>query len=249
LPSRQPPTPQPQRLQKILSLAGIASRRKAEAMIQEGRVRINGQVVTQLGTKADPRTDRITIDGRPLRPAAEPVYILLHKPIGVVTTLSDPEGRPTVRDLLRDVRARVFPVGRLDYASSGLLLLTNDGELALRLTHPRYGVRKTYRVKVKGTPTAEALAQLAAGVRLEEGRAAPAEVRAERSQDGKTWLEVTLGEGRKREVRRMCEHIGHPVEKLRRVRLGPLSLGKLAPGQHRPLTEREIRELRRAVGL
>jgi len=206
-------------------------------------------VVTQLGTKALPQTDRITIDGRPVRPVAEPLYILLHKPVGVVTTLSDPEGRPTVRDLLPDVRVRVFPVGRLDYASSGLLLLTNDGELALRLTHPRYGVRKTYRVKVKGAPTAEALAELTAGVRLEEGRTAPAQVRAERTRDGKTWLEITLGEGRKREVRRMCERIGHPVEKLRRVRLGPLTLGKLAPGQHRMLTEREINDLFRAVGL
>jgi 23S rRNA pseudouridine2605 synthase len=205
--------------------------------------------VTQLGTKANPRTDRITIDGRPLRVADEFLYVLLHKPTNVVTTLSDPEGRPTVRDFLRDIRVRVFPVGRLDFHSSGLLLLTNDGELALRLTHPRYGVRKTYHVKVKGTPTSEALAQLAAGVRLTEGVTAPAEVHVESSREGKTWLQITLGEGRKREVRRMCEHVGHPVEKLARVRLGPLNLGKLAPGAHRLLTEREVRELRRAVGL
>jgi 23S rRNA pseudouridine2605 synthase len=240
---------QPQRLQKILSRAGISSRRNAEELIRAGRVRVNGQVVTQLGVKADPRRDRIAIDGRLLRVADQPVYILLHKPVGVVTTLSDPEGRPTVRDLLPEVRVRVFPVGRLDYHSAGLLLLTNDGELALRLTHPRYGVRKTYRAKVKGVPTPEALAQLAAGVRLEEGRTAPTDVRVERSEDGKTWLEITLGEGRNREVRRMCERIGHPVEKLRRVRIGPLTLGKLAPGRHRLLTEREIREVRRAVGL
>ncbi len=206
-------------------------------------------MVTQLGTKANPRTDRITIDGRPLRVADQPLYILLHKPTNVVTTLSDPEGRPTVRQLLPEVRARVFPVGRLDFHSSGLLLLTNDGELALRLTHPRYGVRKTYRVKVKGTPTAETLAQLAAGVRLDEGKTAPAEVRIERAREGKTWLEITLGEGRRREVRRMCESVGHPVEKLIRVRLGPLTLGKLPPGQHRMLTEREVLELRRTVGL
>jgi pseudouridine synthase len=206
-------------------------------------------VVTQLGTKANPGTDRITIDGRPLRPAGEPLYILLNKPVGVVTTLSDPEGRPTVRDLLPDVRARVFPVGRLDFHSSGLLLLTNDGELALRLTHPRYGIRKTYRVKVKGAPGPEALAQLAAGVRLEEGVTAPAEVRIERNQEGASWIEITISEGRKREVRRMCERVGHPVEKLTRARLGPLKLGKLAPGEHRPLTEREVHELRRTVGL
>jgi 23S rRNA pseudouridine2605 synthase len=212
-------------------------------------VRLNGQVVTQLGTKANPGTDRITIDGRPLRPAGEPLYILLNKPVGVVTTLSDPEGRPTVRDLLPDVRVRVFPVGRLDFHSSGLLLLTNDGELALRLTHPRYGIRKTYRVKVKGAPDPEALAQLAAGVRLEEGVTAPAEVRIERNQEGASWIEITISEGRKREVRRMCERVGHPVEKLTRARLGPLKLGKLAPGEHRPLTEREVHELRRTVGL
>jgi 23S rRNA pseudouridine2605 synthase len=206
-------------------------------------------VVKELGTKASPRTDRITIDGRPLRAPAPFLYILLHKPINVVTTLSDPEGRPTVRQLLPEVRERVFPVGRLDFHSSGLLLFTNDGELALRLTHPRYGIRKTYRVKVKGVPTAEALEQLRAGVRLEEGKTAPAEIHIERSQEGKTWLEITLGEGRKREVRRMCERVGYPVEKLNRVRLGPLTLGKLPPGHHRLLTEREIRELRRAVGL
>ncbi len=184
-----------------------------------------------------------------MRPPDALLYILLHKPINVVTTLSDPEERPTVRQLLPEVRARVFPVGRLDFRSSGLLLLTNDGELALRLTHPRYGIRKTYRVKVKGIPAPDALEQLAAGVRLEEGTTAPAEVRVERSRDGKSWLEITLGEGRRREVRRMCERVGHPVEKLTRVRLGPLTLGKLLPGQHRMLTEREVRDLRRAVGL
>jgi len=238
-----------ERLQKLLSRAGIASRRKAEELIRAGRVRLNGQVVKELGTKANPRTDRVTIDGRPLRPAAAPLYILLHKPVNVVTTLSDPQERPTVRELLRDVRARVFPVGRLDFQSAGLLLFTNDGELALRLTHPRYGVRKTYRVKVKGTPSSDVLAQLAAGVRLAEGRTAPAEVRVLRGGDAKTWLEITLGEGRKREVRRMCESVGHPVEKLTRVALGPLTLGNLAPGEHRMLSEREVFQLRRAVGL
>jgi 23S rRNA pseudouridine2605 synthase len=199
--------------------------------------------------KANPRTDRIEIDGAPLRLAHDLLYILVHKPVGVVTTLSDPQGRPTVRQLLRNVRVRVFPVGRLDFHSSGLLLLTNDGELALRLTHPRYGVRKTYRVKVRGAPIPEAVAQLAAGVRLEEGVTAPAEVRIVRRGEGKTWLEITLGEGRKREVRRMCDQVGYPVEKLSRIRLGPLALGQLAPGHHRMLTQREIRQLRRAVGL
>jgi 23S rRNA pseudouridine2605 synthase len=205
--------------------------------------------VTTLGTRADPRRDRITVDGRLLRFEDDSVYILLHKPVNVVTTLSDPEGRPTVRDLLPRHMARVFPVGRLDYHSSGLLLLTNDGALALRLTHPRYGVRKTYHVKVKGTPGAETLARLGAGVRLPEGITAPAQVRVLRTHQQKAWLEITLGEGRNREVRRMCESVGHPVEKLCRVALGPLQLGKLPAGASRPLTTREIEALHRAVGL
>jgi 23S rRNA pseudouridine2605 synthase len=210
---------------------------------------VNGQLATALGTKADPRRDRITVDGRPLRLPDEHVYLLLHKPVNVMTTLSDPEGRVTVRELLPHLRLRVFPVGRLDFHSSGLLLLTNDGELALRLTHPRYGVRKTYHVKVKGVPTNETLAALERGVRLEEGPTAPAQVRVLRSQENKTWIEIVLGEGRRREVRRMCERVGHPVEKLSRVALGPLKLGKLAPGAHRVLSEREVRDLRGAVGL
>lgn len=206
-------------------------------------------MVTELGTKANPRTDRITVDGRPLRPADEPLYIVLHKPVNVVTTLADPQGRPTVRDYLRDVRARVFPVGRLDFHSAGLLLLTNDGELALRLTHPRYGIRKVYHVKVEGVPTGATVAQLAAGVTLVEGRTAPATVRVLRSREGKTWLEMTLSEGRKREIRRMCESVGHRVEKLRRVALGPLKLGTLQPGAHRALTAREVIQLLHAVRL
>jgi len=247
--SKPAPRPAQERLQKILSQAGITSRRHAEELIASGHVQVNGHLVTQLGSKANPRTDRITIDGRLLKPADAPLYILLHKPVNVVTTLSDPEGRPTVRQYVPEVRARIYPIGRLDFHSSGLLLLTNDGELALRLTHPRYGVRKSYHVKVKGTPTVETLAHLAAGVHLEEGRTGPAQVRVLRHGEGKTWLEITIGEGRKREIRRMCERVGHQVEKLTRVALGPLTLGKLVPGQHRMLTEREVFELRRTVGL
>ncbi len=207
-------------------------------------------MVRELGTKANPKTDRITIDGRPLKTADEPVYILLHKPVGIVTTLSDPEGRPTIRDVIGRVPVRVFPVGRLDFHSSGLLLLTNDGELAQRLTHPRYGIQKVYHVKVKGgAPSDGALAGLRGGIELDDGKTAPAHVRVLRSREGKTWLEMVLKEGRRREVRRMCEAVGLSVEKLRRVALGPLELGKLAPGDFRPLSLRELRELKLATGL
>jgi len=206
--------------------------------------------VQELGTKANPRTDRITIDDRPLKAADEPTYILLHKPVGVVTTLSDPEGRPTIRDVLGRLPFRVFPVGRLDFHSSGLLLLTNDGELAQRLTHPRYGISKVYHVKVKGGVLPEAvLATLRRGVDLDDGKTAPAQVRVLRTRDGKAWLEMVLTEGRRREVRRMCEAVGLSVEKLRRVALGPLELGKLAAGEYRSLNLKELQDLRRAAGL
>jgi pseudouridine synthase len=239
-----------ERLQKILSRSGVTSRRQAEEMIQAGRVRVNGHTVTSLGAKADPRHDRITVDGRPLRQPPRHAYLLLNKPVGVVTTLSDPEGRPTIRDVLGpSVRVRVFPVGRLDLQSSGLLLLTNDGELAQRLMHPRYGVRKTYRVKVSRRPEERTLRRLAEGIHLEEGRTAPAEVRIVSMLPRKTWLEITIAEGKKRQVRRMCEAVGLPVDKLMRIRLGPLKLGRLQPGQWRPLTDDELGGLRRVLGL
>lgn len=209
---------------------------------------VNGHTVTELGTRADPRRDRIAVDGKPLRPAAVPVYLMLHKPVGVVTTLSDPEGRPTVRDLLGGLRARVFPVGRLDYHSAGLLLLTNDGELALRLTHPRYGVEKVYEVKVKGRPAPEQLAALARGVRLTDGETAPARVRVIESGERTTWLAIALAEGKNRQVRRMCEAVELPVAKLVRVGYGPLVLGKLPPGGWRPLEPEEVEKLRVATG-
>jgi 23S rRNA pseudouridine2605 synthase len=236
-----------ERLQKILSHAGISSRRAAEALIRAGRVSVNGRTVTELGTRANPHRDRIAIDGKPLRAAAPPAYILLNKPVGVVTTLADPQGRPTVRDLLVGVRQRVFPVGRLDYHSAGLLLLTNDGDLALRLTHPRYAVKKTYQVKVKGHPAPEQLAALAKGVRLPDGVSAPASVRVLAVRDRKAWLEITLAEGRNREVRRMCEAVGLPVEKLVRVALGALKLGTLSVGAWRHLRPDEVEKLRAAT--
>ncbi len=203
--------------------------------------------MTELGTRANPQRDRIAIDGKPLRAAAPPAYILLNKPVGVMTTLDDPRGRPSVRDLLTGVRQRVFPVGRLDYHSAGLLLLTNDGELALRLTHPRYGVRKTYQVKVKGVPEPAQLAALAHGVRLPDGQTAPAYVRVLTARERKAWLEITLAEGRNREVRRMCEAVDLPVEKLVRVALGPLKLGKLPVGAWRHLEPHELAKLRAAT--
>jgi 23S rRNA pseudouridine2605 synthase len=215
-------------------------------MIRAGRVSVNGRTVTELGTKANPHRDRITIDGKPLRAAAPAAYILLNKPVGVMSTLVDPAGRPTVRDLLAGVRQRVFPVGRLDFHSAGLLLMTNDGELALRLTHPRYGVKKTYEVKVKGHAEPTQLATLARGVRLPDDMTAPAVVRVLEAGERKTWLSITLAEGKNRQVRRMCEAVGLPVEKLVRISLGPLTLGKLPPGAWRHLDADELAKLRAA---
>ena len=241
---------QAERLHKILSRAGVASRRAAETLIRAGRVRVNGETVTRLGTTADPRRDHILVDGRPLSFPPAPLYFLLHKPVGVVSTLRDPQGRPTVRDLLRGVRERVFPVGRLDYHSAGLLLLTNDGALTERLLHPRSQIPRTYRVKVAGLPTPEALRALRSGVRLDDGTfSAPAEVRVLHTSEKKTWVEVTLREGRNRQVRRMCEAVGYRVEKLTRVRFGPLVLDDLPPGSYRPLTPAELRALKRVAAL
>jgi pseudouridine synthase len=194
----------------------------------------------------DPRHDRILIDGLPLVFPITPLYFLLHKPVGVVSTLKDPQGRLTVRDLLSGVPGRVFPVGRLDYDSAGLLLLTNDGELTERLLHPRYQIPRTYHAKITGVPTSEALKALRSGVRLDDGVVtSPATVHVLRSNGRKTWLEVTLREGRNREVRRMCEVVGYRVEKLVRVRFGPLFLDDLPVGTYRPLSHTEIRALRR----
>jgi 23S rRNA pseudouridine2605 synthase len=208
---------------------------------------VNGKTVTELGTRANPPKDRIAIDGRPLPSAAPLAYILLNKPVGVMTTMVDPAGRPTVRDLLHGVRRRVFPVGRLDFRSAGLLLFTNDGELAMRLTHPRYGVTKTYQVKVKGHPAPDQVAALARGVRLPDGVTGPASVRILTAREHKAWLEIILAEGKNREVRRMCEAVGLPVEKLVRVALGPLKLGKLPVGAWRHLEPHELDKLQAAV--
>lgn len=235
------------RLQKVIAEAGLASRRKAEEMIAAGRVTVNGQVVREMGTKVDPQHDHVKVDGRHLKPAAPDAFLMLNKPKGVLSTLSDPAGRPTVKDLLPGVGLRVFPVGRLDFDSEGLMLLTNDGEITQALLHPRYHVPKTYEIKVKGMLGPEEIAALERGVQLEDGLTAPAHVKKLGKAVENSWLEITIHEGRKHQVKRMLEAVGHPVIKLTRVRFGPLRLGDLPPGDYRYLTDREANALRETV--
>jgi len=232
------------RLQKAIADSGLASRRKAEELIAAGRVVVNGRVVTELGTKVDPTRDHIKVDGRHLKPMPPQTFLIVNKPRGFVSSLSDPEGRPTITNLLRGVTMRVFPVGRLDFDSEGLLLLTNDGQIAHTLLHPRYHVQKTYLIKVKGVLTDEDIASLERGVKLEDGLTAPAQVKKVRKAEANSWLEITIHEGRKHQVKRMLEVVGHPVLRLTRVRFGPLALGDLAPGEFRFLTDREANALR-----
>jgi 23S rRNA pseudouridine2605 synthase len=236
----------PERLQKLLSQAGIASRRAAEKLIAEGRVTVNGDTVREMGTKADLATDDIRVDGRRIKSAERSRYILLYKPTGYVTTRSDPQRRPTVIDLLRGVREYVYPVGRLDFDTEGLLLLTNDGDLAARLTHPRHGVDRTYEARVAGMPDDEALRRLRDGIPLDGKRTLPAEAvlvnQARRDREGVVVL--TIREGRNRQVRRMLEAVGHPVRELRRVKFGPLGDRRLKAGEWRELTAEEVRTLK-----
>jgi pseudouridine synthase len=276
-----------ERLQKILARAGVASRRAAEEMIAAGRVRVNGQTTTEMGTRADPNTDKIEIDGRPLatptpKTGDEFVYVILNKPLGVVSTAKDPQGRPTVLDLVRppDERRRtndegrpttdhrppttrdhsafrtphsaferIYPVGRLDADSTGLILLTNDGDLTFRLTHPRFGVEKEYRALVRGKPGAEELKKLREGVEIEGEMTAPARVVELGKRGDHTWLSITIHQGRKRQVRLMCAAVGHPVIELERVRFGPMTLGSLQQGKWRYLAIHEVHALRKAVKL
>ncbi|MBI3664741.1 MAG: rRNA pseudouridine synthase [Acidobacteria bacterium] len=234
----------PERLQKIISRAGLTSRRKAEELILEGRVQVNGQVVTELGTKADPQKDHIRVDGKLLRPPTAFVYLLLNKPKGCVTTLSDPERRQTVMEFLRGVKHRVYPVGRLDYHSEGALLLTNDGEFANAILTGGPRVPKTYLVKINGNPDEEALRKFREGILLDGRRTAPARIR--RVVPGANpWFEVTLVEGRQNQIRRMFGRLGFLVEKLKRVQIGFLKLGALKPGDFRSLTEQEVERFRR----
>ena len=230
-----------ERLQKILARAGFGSRRASEALIAAGRVRVNGEVAA-LGDRADPETDRIEVDGAVLGIRPGLVHYLLNKPAGVVTTASDPQGRPTVVGLV-PAEPRVFPVGRLDADTEGLLLLTNDGELAHRLTHPSFGVDKEYLADVEGRPTRGVLRRLREGVELEDGPTAPAKV----SLVGDRLLRITIHEGRKRQVRRMCDAVGLPVRRLVRVRIGPIADRRLAPGEWRALEPDEVRALERAA--
>ncbi len=233
-----------ERLQKIISAAGVTSRRAAEELISEGRVRLNGKVVTELGTKADASRDHIKVDGKLINPRQQPTYIMLNKPAGFVTTMSDPEGRPTVQDLLKGVRTRVYPVGRLDFNTEGLLLLTNDGDFAHLITHPKHEFPKTYLAKVKGVLDDRQIEMLEKGMFLQDGKTAPAKVKKIRKEEMNSWVEITIYEGRKRQVRRMFDHVGRSVIKLKRTMTGGLSLGDLPEGRFRHLTPDEVRALK-----
>jgi 23S rRNA pseudouridine2605 synthase len=243
-----PPKPSGTRLQKILARAGIASRRHAEELITAGRVRVNGRIATELGTRANPRHDRVEVDGKRVI-AEDLVYVVLHKPRGVVSTMADPEGRLTVRDYLKDVPGRVYPVGRLDYATSGVLLATNDGDFAEALLHPRKAAPKTYVVKVNGIMADKDLAHWSAGVEIEDGKTLPARVTLIRHEDGKTWLELTIQEGRNQQIRRMGEATGFPVMRLSRTSFAGVTSEGLRPGTWRPLTTTELQTLKKAYGV
>lgn len=236
------------RLQKIFSEMGIASRRKAEELITEGRVTVNGRIAT-LGTKADPVKDHIKIDGKLLLRSEPKVYIVLNKPKNVVTSLYDPEGRLTVKDFLKGVKYRVYPVGRLDYDSEGLLLLTNDGDFAHAVLHPSKKISKTYLIKVKGLPEEKEIDKLRTGVKLIDGITSPAKVRMIRTTENNCWLEMTIYEGRKRQIRRMLDRIGHPVLKLKRIKINGIELGKIETGGYRYLTPEEVNKMKKEVVL
>lgn len=238
-----------ERLQKFMAEAGVASRRACEELIRQDRVTVNGETAS-LGRSVEPEQDRVELDGKPVQKEQRRTVILLYKPRGVVSTSSDPEGRRTVQDYFREIPGRLYNVGRLDLNSEGLLLMTNDGALANRLTHPRYGVEKTYYAVCDGRLTASEAARLTNGVELEDGMTAPARVDAVRTtQRGDTSFLITIHEGRNRQIRRMLEAVGHRTLRLKRERFGPLSLGTLAPGEWRKLSDEEIKKLENALGL
>jgi pseudouridine synthase len=236
-----------ERIHKILAKAGIASRREAERMVMEGRVAVNGNVIDALGFKADPLRDSIKVDGKRITGFGTKVTLLLNKPRGYLSTVKDPKGRPTVMDLLKNLRGRLYPVGRLDFDAEGLLLLTNDGDLANVLTHPRYSIPRTYLVKVGGVPDEKRLAKLIKGVMLEDGKARVTSVQMLRQKERNSWIQVVVTEGRNRLVKRMFSAIGHSVLKLKRVQYGPIQLGDLPFGQFRYLTPEEMAKLKKLM--
>ena len=233
-----------ERIQKIMAHGGIASRREAERLILDGRVTLNGKVVEELGTKADTEKDYIKVNGKLITRPEPKTYVILFKPRGYVTTSKDPEGRPTVMELLEKVKVRVFPVGRLDYDTEGLILCTNDGDLAHRLQHPSHEIPKTYLVKVDGVPTQEGVLKLRNGVKLRDGMTAPARVKIIKKAEANSWLEIIIHEGRNRQIKRMFEAIGHTVIKLKREGLAFLTLGELKPGEFRHLNAEEVKNLK-----
>lgn len=245
-----------ERLHKVMAEAGVASRRKCEQLILQGKVKVDGKFIQEKGFKVDPTKSLIEVEGKRLKIPEEKIYILLNKPAGYITSATDTHGRLTVMNLIKE-DVRVFPVGRLDKDTEGLLLLTNDGELAYRITHPRFEIEKTYQVTVQGAPDSEGLNKLRKGILIEDGMTAPAKVNvAEAFRPPKgmqaphtTTLEITIHEGRKRQIRRMCQAIGHPVLYLKRVHLGPLELGNLKTGKYRTLTKKEVSRLKRLLGL
>jgi len=236
-----------ERLQKYMASCGVASRRKCEEIIAEGRVKVNGVTVREAGLKIQPGKDRVTVDGREIIPANKPVYIMLNKPVGYVSTVRDQFMRPTVLDLVKGVKGRIYPVGRLDYDSEGLILLTNDGNFAYGLTHPRHKVDKTYMVVVQGRPDRIEIDRIRSGVEIDGRMTSPADIRVESVQGNKTTFRVVIHEGRNRQVRRMFEAIGYTVVSLKRTGIGKLQLGTLAPGKWRSLEDREVKDLYKEI--
>jgi 23S rRNA pseudouridine2605 synthase len=230
------------RLQKIISQAGVTSRRKAEDLIREGRVRINGKTVFELGTKADPDRDTIDVDGKRIEPKQPKISVLLNKPDGYITSLRDPEGRPTVKKLVDKIPVRLYPVGRLDYHTEGLLIMTNDGDLAQKIEHPSHALEKLYLAKVKGVPEENKINKLRAGIILEGRKTLPAKIKIIETRKN-AWLEITIQEGRQNQIRNMFEEIGHPVLKLKRVAIGAIRDDSLKPGEYRMLKPQEIKIL------
>jgi len=235
-----------ERIQKILAEAGVASRREAERMIVNGRIRVNGELIRELGSKADAAKDKITVDGKPIRSAEKKIYLAFHKPVNVMVTRKDPEDRPTVFDYLKEIPERVNYVGRLDFDSEGLLLLTNDGDLLARLTHPRYEVPKTYHVKVVGRVSPASLTRIAKGVDVGEFVSQPSTARITKENPNNTWIEIVLKEGKNREVRKIFETLGHKTMRLIRVAVGSVKLGDLPAGRWRLLTPKEVQHLTQA---